>query len=314
MKIKPCSIFVICVLVFLSGCGKKDNSMESREGTYFDTAISIGVYSEDSKKVLDGSFELCEELENTFSRTKKSSELYKVNHRTANQVEISNDLAKVIQEGIRFYKITDGKFDITIEPLLELWDFKNGSKIIPEQEKIDEALLKVDGSSIQLSGNILSFKRADTKIDLGALAKGYAADKLKEYLNTHGVKSAMINLGGNVLAVGAKPDGSPWNVGIQKPFAAQGETADVLQVRDQSVVSSGIYERYFKKDGKIYHHILDSDTGYPADTEDSQVTIVGKSSLLGDALSTVCILMGEERSKEIVSQFPEATLYPIANE
>lgn len=314
MKLKLCNTLALCLLLLLSGCGKKEAQMASRDGTYFDTAISIGVYSKESKKVLDGCFTICEDLEDTFSRTKKDSELYKVNHRQSSQVEISDDLAKVIKEGIRFYEITDGKFDITVEPLLELWDFKSEKKAIPRQDEIDRALREVDGSSIHLSGNTLSFDNKDTKIDLGALAKGYAADRLKEYLNMHDVKNAMINLGGNVLAVGTKPDGSLWNVGIQKPFAPSGEVADILKVKDHSVVSSGIYERYFKKNGKIYHHILDPDTGYPVDTDYSQVTIVSKSSLLGDALSTACMLMGAEKSEELTAQFPEVSLHPIAIE
>lgn len=301
----------LCILLFSAGCTGSKNEMITREGLYFDTAISISVYSKDGEKVLDGCFELCEELENIFSRTKEGSELYEVNHRLTNSVVLSEDLTQVIQEGLTFYKNSGGKFDITVAPLLELWDFKSQDKTVPDDERIQAAAAKVDGSSIHLSGNTLTFDRDDTKIDLGALAKGYAADKLKEYLLKEGVSSAMINLGGNVLAVGEKPDGSPWKVGIQKPFADRGETSQVLEVRDESVVSSGIYERYFEEDGVLYHHILNPDTGYPADTDYSQVTIVSESSLLGDALSTVSLLAGQEGADEMAKAYPDVEFYYV---
>lgn len=311
MKRMGSMICCLCLLLSLAGCTGSKNKLETKEGLFFDTAISISVYSNQSEKVLKGSFDLCEELENTFSRTKEGSELYKVNHRRDSSVTLSDDLAKVVQEGIDFYEISDGDFDITIAPLLELWDFKNIDAVVPDQELIKDAVDKVDGSAIHLSGNVLTFDREDTEIDLGALAKGYAADKLKEYLVEQGVESAMINLGGNVLAVGEKPDGNPWKVGVQKPFAERGETSEVLEVKDRSVVSSGIYERYFEQDGILYHHILNPQTGYPVDTGFSQVTIISESSLLGDALSTVCLLAGPERAEEITGRFPDVELYYV---
>lgn len=314
MKRMGSMICCLCFLLLLAGCTGSKNKLETKEGLFFDTAISISVYSNQSEKVLKGSFDLCEELENTFSRTKEGSELYQINHRRESSVTLSDDLAKVVQEGINFYEISDGDFDITIAPLLELWDFKNKDAVVPDDELIKAAVDKVDGSAIHLSGNVLTFDRDDTKIDLGALAKGYAADKLKEYLVKQGVESAMINLGGNVLAVGEKPDGSPWKVGVQKPFAERGETSEVLEVKDRSVVSSGIYERYFEQDGILYHHILNPDTGYPVDTGFSQVTIISESSLQGDALSTVCLLAGPERAEEITDRFPDVELnYVLAD-
>ncbi len=162
---------------------------------------------------------------------------------------------------------------------------------------------KVDAGSLSLEGNSLHFSREDTQIDLGALAKGFAADKLKEYFLENGVDSALINLGGNVLAVGSRPDGTPWKIGIQDPHKERGEISQVVEVTDRSVVSSGTYERSFEKDGVLYHHLLDSSTGYPKDVEAAQVTIISDSSLLGDALSTSCLLLGEEAGTELASEF-----------
>ena len=170
------------------------------------------------------------------------------------------------------------------------------------------AVEKVDGSSLSLEGNVLHFEREDTQIDLGALAKGYAADKLKEYLVENGVDNALINLGGNVMAVGTRLDGNPWRVGIQDPHQERGVILRTIEVADKSVVSSGTYERNFEQDGILYHHLLDPSTGYPKDVEAAQVTIISDSSLLGDALSTSCLLIGEEAEEELASQFEDVEI------
>ena len=166
----------------------------------------------------------------------------------------------------------------------------------------------MDGSSIRLEGRILYFERQDTILDLGALAKGYISDKLKEYLKAAGVESALINLGGNVMTVGSKPDGSPWTVGIQKPFAPRGTYEKTVSVEDRAVISAGTYERYYEWQGQQYHHILDPDTGYPARTEYAQATIISSSGLLGDALSTSCLLLGREGAEALTGQFPDTEL------
>ena len=137
-------------------------------------------------------------------------------------------------------------------------------------------------------------------IDLGALVKGYAADALAAYLKENGVTSGLVNLGGNVLAIGAKPDGSPWKVGIRKPF--DDGIIDMVEVQDQSVVTSGVYERCFEKDGVLYHHILDPETGYPVMNSLWGVTIISDSSLTGDALSTVCMLIGKEAAADLIER------------
>lgn len=217
---------------------------------------------------------ICSEKELIFSKTLENSELYQINHRATDTLTISEDMARVIETGLEFYEISEGMLDITMAPVSALWDFKSEEPKIPEAESISEALTHVDISSVQLDGNTLSFKRADTQIDLGAFAKGYIADCLKEYLQSQGVVSAQINLGGNVLLVGSKPDGSDWRVGIQEPFEDRGAVDRILEISDQSIVSSGIYEREFEVDGKQYFHILDPTTGYPVDTDLAQATIV----------------------------------------
>jgi thiamine biosynthesis lipoprotein len=305
---------VLCCLVLgasLWGCAGKggQETVLTANGLYFDTSVSLTIETEEEesgRKILDGCLELCEELEKTFSPTDPDSELYQVNHRSGSTVEISEDLAQVIGTGLEFYALTDGKLDMTIRPVLELWDFRSGSGELPDPGKISEALEKVDGSSVHLSGTTLTFDREDTQIDLGALAKGYAADRLKAFLEEQGVRSAQINLGGNVQTIGERPGGGPWRVGIQKPFADRGTVDHVVEVEDKSVVCAGTYERCFEKDGVLYHHILDPSTGWPVQNGLAQVTVVCGESLTADALSTSCLLLGEEGAEELLEAFPEA--------
>ena len=165
---------------------------------------------------------------------------------------------------------------------------------------MQEAVKKVDYNTVSLSGNTVTFSDPDTRIDLGAIAKGYIADRIKDYLLSEGIKSAIINLGGNVLCVGKKPNGEDFNIGLQMPFASMEETIGVVNGSDISVVTSGVYERYIEVDGKEYHHILDPNTGYPYDNKILGVSIVSRYSVDGDALSTSCFALGVDKGTELL--------------
>lgn len=307
---KKISLF-LCAAVFLaalSGCSGSRETTAEGSGFYFDTEISIQVTAEHAEELLEECFALCGQMEKTFSRTREDSELYQVNHRNTDEVLLSEDLAAVVEAGIAFYDLSGGKLDITIGPLCEIWDFSEEKNVPPSAQDIQEALAKVDGTSIWMEDRTLHFERRDTVIDLGALAKGYISDRLKSYLDEAGAKSALINLGGNVMTLGARPDGKPWTVGIQKPFAARGVFEKTVSVEDKSVISSGIYERYFEYEGNLYYHILDPATGYPAEVTANQVTIISDSGLLGDALSTACLMMEQDAAQELAAQFPGTEL------
>ena len=277
---------------------------------YFDTVVSIRFDAgENGDELLSGCRSMCSEFEKTFSRTDEESELYRVNHRKKDRVEVSGELAGLVQTGLDYYDISNGRFDITVAPLSDLWDFKSGEPTVPPEAKIQSALRKVDASRVHVETKedadgktkwFLSFDDPDTMIDLGALVKGYAADRLADYLKENGVESGLINLGGNVLAIGTKEDGSDWKIGIQKPF--ESDIIDTVQVEDRSVVTSGVYERCFEQDGVLYHHILDPETGYPVQNNLWGVSIISESSLTGDALSTVCMLLGLEEATELIRQ------------
>lgn len=288
--------------IVMTGTGAADDPVEWA-GTYFDTAISLMIYGDDAQAWMKSAVSICRRMENTLSAQKETAELYQVNHRHEQTVEVSDDLAACIREGLKYSEMSDGAFDITILPVKELWDFESGDHEgkVPDDEDIREQLKKVDYTQVHLDGNQLSFDSSDTMIDLGGIAKGYISGKLKDYLKKEGCTSALINLGGNISTIGTKPDGSAWNVGIQKPFDSRGEVLTTVRVSDESVISSGIYERYFKSGGKLYHHILDPRTGKPAETDLDQVTVVGEDDAAGDALATIGIVLGKEKTEQFLS-------------
>jgi len=239
------------------------------------------------------------------SRTVKSSDISMVNHANGQPVEVSDTTIELLKKGIKFGELTDGAFDITIAPLSELWDFKNNPGNIPSEADINEALSHVNYKNIVIEGNTVTLTDPEAAIDLGGIAKGYMADQLKKYLLNEGVTSAIINLGGNVLTIGAKPNGTSFNIGIQKPFDEQNETITSVQVKDSSVVTSGSYERYFEVNNTIYHHILNTDTGYPCDNELLSVTILSEESVDGDALSTTCFALGLEKGRKLIESLED---------
>ncbi len=314
---KTCVFLALLALALLclAGCAQKEPLEKyERAGIYFDTVVQISFYAgSEGEAWMDRCMQMCADFEKIFSRTDKESELYAVNHRSSNRVAVSDDLAAVIEAGLSGYALSGGKFDITVAPLSDLWDFKSENASVPAQADLEAALAKVDAAAVHLDGNNLTFDTSETMLDLGALAKGYISDQIKAYLRSEGVKSGLINLGGNVLTIGKKPDGEKWKIGVQKPFADRGQTTSMVEVADQAVISSGIYERYFEQGGKRYHHVLDPDTGYPVETDLEGVTIVCETGLMGDLLSTCCLLLGQDGAEDLIGQMDgvEATFLPM---
>ena len=273
----------------------------TKYGFYFDTEMTITLYGTEDDTYIAGCFDIAEKYEELFSRTIDTSDVSRINSAKGEWVEVSDETIELIELGKYYGGLSEGLFDITIGKLSTLWDIDNNTGIIPDEEDIAAAKDTVDYSQIEIDGNKVRLKNEDAMIDLGGIAKGYLADKMKEYLLGNGVNSALLNLGGNVLAVGSKPDGSDFNIGVQKPFY-DGEVIAAVSVSDKSVVSSGVYERYFEKDGRIYHHILDTDTGYPYDNGLYGVTIISDSSVEGDALSTTVFALGLEKGMEFIEE------------
>ena len=305
MKRKYIEWSMLLLLVSFLFCGCSVERDYSEQGIYFDTLVSINIYGTKDKTVMEDCLILCEEYEKKFSRTIDTSEISKLNKSEGEWVEMSGETVELIEKAIEYSELTEGAFDITIAPLTELWHVKDNDGVLPSEELIEKAKSHIDYKFIEINGNKVRLKDKKTQIDLGGIAKGYIADQLKTLMLERGVESAMINLGGNIVVIGTKKDGSNWNVGIQKPFADRNEVIGSVLVQNKTVVSSGIYERYFEKDSEIYHHILDPNTGYPSVSDLEAVTIIGESSAIADALSTSCVLLGSDKGMELVESIPE---------
>lgn len=266
----------------------------------FSTVASVTLYDTNDEQLLRDCFALLAEKETVFSRTLYGSELYCLNHNKPKESVLSEDLAAVFSYGLSMLAPSERKFDLSVAPLCELWNFSSDNAHRPTDSAIAEALLKTGSSQVSLNKNTLLNPDART-FDVGAIAKGYMADCLSGYLRSKGVSGALINLGGNVLALGEKPDGSPFRIGITMPFSS-GETAGTIEIKDLSVVTSGIYERCFVEDNVLYHHILDAQTGLPVVNDLLSVTVVCENSALADSLSTVLFLLGREKGTALVEE------------
>lgn len=303
--IKKLSAVLTASALLLTGCsGAKSSTQTDQDLTYtdmlFDTVIKIQILDPADESILDGLKKLCEKYDTMFSNTNTDSELYKLNHANGQSFTVSSETANLIQEGIHYSELSGGAFDLTIEPVSALWDFKADKPTVPSSDAIAQAVSHVDYTKVDIQDNTVTLEDPEAGIDLGAIAKGYIADQVKTYLKKQGIKHAIINLGGNVDVIGTKPDGSKYNIGIQKPFDESGEAITSVQLKNQTVVTSGIYERYFKKNGKLYHHILDPRTGYPCENNLYSVSIITDSSTKADALSTTCFLLGYEKGMELI--------------
>lgn len=322
-KITYFSYVILGILILgflLTACQKPAVTLttpESVNGFKLNTFAQIDSYSGIPKKTLNEALNLCDYYENIFSRTKEDSELSRVN---SNQTtDISKELYELISAGLEYAALSNGAFDITIGSVSKLWDFTAESPKVPDSGQIAEALTHVDYTSVSVSdngdGTYSISKPDDVILDLGAVAKGYIADKIKDFLEENGVKHAIINLGGNVLCIGKKTNTDNFGIGVRKPFAANNEVLVALSIDDSSVVSSGNYERYFyADDGTFYHHILNPATGYSYDNDLSDVTILSKDSLTGDCLSTTCFCLGLDDGMKLIESLDGIEAIFVTNE
>lgn len=296
---KKIIILMIIYAFMLGGC---DNSSQPLTDKQFclDTIVQISLYDSYSSDILNHCFDICNEFELIFSSTDENSELYKINHSQykLESQSISDDLYQVISEGLYYSQLSNGQFDITIGAVSSLWDFQSDTPQLPDQQQLWEKLKTVSYKNIELEKNSIRYLNEETMIDLGGIAKGYIADKIKEYLLEQDVGSALINLGGNVLCVGDKND-EDFVIGLTDPTATSNSLLS-LNIADLSVVTSGTYQRYFEIEGKRYHHILDPQTGYSYDNGLAAVTIVSSSSIQGDALSTICFALGKDEGIKLL--------------
>ena len=321
---------LLLLSLLISACQTPPASAPITESSFhFDTLVTVTIYDSKDKSLLTDCMELCDYYENIFSRTLEYAELAQLNEAAKKEenagqaLPLSDDLAALLEKGLEYSRLSEGAFDITLEPVSSLWDFSSGQASVPSGSSIREALPNVGYEKVQTDsrsgissqnsalstspentaagGHTVSFQQAGMGLDLGAVAKGYIADRLRDYLVSRGVKSATINLGGNLICIGNKPDGSPFKIGIQKPFSDRSDTIAYMDITDMSVVTSGIYERCFEADGHFYHHLLNPKTGYPYENRLVSVTIVCEKSVDGDGLSTTCFALGLEEGLALLN-------------
>ncbi|WP_106769068.1 FAD:protein FMN transferase [Paenibacillus faecalis] len=275
----------------------------------FDTIVQVKVYdSRITNRHFDEIDQLLQTIDAEMSRTNESSELHKINDNAGiKPVKVSEQTFYVIQKAYEYSEKTKGRFNLAVGPLVSLWNIGDENAHVPDQSEIDKLIPLSQYDQIELNPDTreVYLKEKGMVLDLGGIAKGYAADVIAKYLTDNGFNSAIIDLGGNVLALGQKPGGHKWTIGIQDPDLSRGNPIGNLKVENQTVVTSGVYERFFEQDGKVYHHILDSDTGYPVDNNLSSVTILTNSSVDADALSTSIFSMGLEKGLEFAEQLDQ---------
>ena len=293
------SVLFAC-MIFSSCSEKKVSSTEFA----LNTVITITAYGDRADEAMEAAFDEIKRIESVFSSHVETSEVSKINKSAFDSpVEVSDEVIFVLQKSLEMSKKTKGSFDISIKPLVDLWNVNSENPEIPSDGALDNAKSLVNYKDIVIDVNKVSFKKEGMKIDLGAAVKGYCADKAVEVLKSYGIKNALLDLGGNIYAIGKNEQGGKWRIGLRDPSSPTGEHFSVEEISNLTAVTSGSYERYFEKDGKIYHHIIDPETGYPADSGFISVTVIGESSFEADMLSTAIFVMGRDEFVKSMNDF-----------
>ncbi len=289
---------LILVLILGNSCSKK--VPEKIDETIFalGTTCTVQLYGRAKRDVMEKVFELVRDVESKMSVRIDGTEAWRINENAGSRtVKVSRETFTVVKRARDYSVFSGGSFDLTIEPLVNLWSIGSEDQRVPSEEEIADALKMVDYRRVRLDEENLTvfLERPGMGIDLGGIAKGYAADISVAFLEEQGISHGIINFGGNVFAFGAKHGRENWKIGIQSPGSGRGEYVGIVEVKNKAVVTSGEYERYFVEDGVRYHHILSTEDGYPVRNELSSVSVVSDRALDADALSTVLYTMGLKR-------------------
>ena len=318
MKLKniKCLLAVcLCASALLVGCGQKtadksetssesaqnqskDIQEASRDVFAMDTYMTVTAYGENAEVAVDAAQAEIERLDALLSTGDADSEIAKLN--ADGSAELSEDAGYLTERALELYQKTDGAFDIAaIYPVMEAWGFPTQNFQVPSQETLDQLLPLTDAGNISYDKETrkISFGVEGMKIDLGGIAKGYTSSRIMDIYKDNGITSGLVNLGGNVQALGTKTDGTKWKIAVQSPDDTE-DYLGILSVQDKAVITSGGYERYFEQDGVKYHHIIDPSTGHPANNGLVSVTIVSADGTLADGLSTSLFIMGKDKAAE----------------
>lgn len=302
---------VFCVPLLFAGCHP---ALEYQETTIYamDTLLQFDILASGDSDIGEQMRAEVERVDRLLSATNLDSELYQLNHREASSSTASEELAGILSDCLAISRQTDGALNIALYPVTQAWGFVSGDYHVPDATVLSDAMEKIHWEDMQVEGTQIQLPEG-MELDLGAVGKGYLTDCCVEILRDNQVESALLDLGGNVYAYGRKEDGTSWRIGIQMPF--QDSLAGSLTVEDEAVVTSGTYQRYFEEDGQRYHHILDSETGYPVENGLESVTIVTENGFLADALSTSFFVMGLEKSTAFwQEQFPDVGVVWITSQ
>jgi len=327
MKIKHFLSFIVIILLFNSCSANYPHNLHTTTRTEYalGTIVTVKVMQADetsANHALDKAFERLSEIERVASAKMPESELFYVNQNAfLSDITVSEELFSLLKSGLFYSELTGGAFDITLGSLIELWNIGNSADIImaipeytrdansiPAADEIAEALENSGFEELVLNeeNRSVRFLKQGLKLDLGAIAKGYAANEMKRVLHENNIKSALLDLGGDIAFFGNSDEnqGNPWVIGLTDPLNPA-EICAKLRVSETSVVTSGDYERYFTYEGKNYHHIFDRNTGYPAGSGIISATVITENSMTADALSTAFFVMGAEKATEIAANIPE---------
>ena len=278
-----------------------------QENFLMGTFVRLSAYGDrHTGQLLHESMAIIGSLDATLSLHQPGSEIARLNaHAGEKPIPVSSETMELLQIAIKWAEESNGAFDPTVAPLVKLWGIGGLQPRVPSKKELIRGVELVNYRDIQISGDTVFLRRVGQGVDLGGIAKGYAADEVASFLRKNNVSSALIDLGGNVVVIGAKKDKKPWNIGIQNPDLPRGNALGFLSVTDRSVVTSGTYERFFELDGRRYHHILSPKTGAPALSGLESVTVVSQYSADGDALSTAFFVMGIQKSTELLKKLSD---------
>lgn len=306
MKPRSITLFALALSAILpfASCKEKE---QTRTEFVFGTVCTVNLYDAGTREIQDEIFSRLRELESILSANRDDTNIAAINREAGiAPVKAAPETLQILKTALLFYDKTDGAFDPTIGPLVKLWNIGTDSAAVPSPEAIKTAVSLVNGKNVKIdeaAGTVFLAEKG-MRLDLGAIAKGYAADEAARIISSHGITRAIIDLGGNIYAMGEKAPKKPWSIGIRDPEETRGQPILSLPVGNMSVVTSGVYERFFEVNGVRYHHILDPKTGYPADTDLVSVTIVTPVSIDADALSTSTFLLGTEKGMQLIAEVP----------
>ena len=292
------------LLIATTGCHKPEQTYSATQ-LLLDTAVQITLQSGGSEAILNECFARCRKYEALFSTTLEGSDIARINAAGGQPVTVDDETAALLRLACEYSAQSNGVFDLTVYPAKRLWDFKAETPHLPDAAALAAAVKNIDYTHISVNGNTVTAS-GGAQVDLGGIAKGYIADRLREYLEEQKVGCAIINLGGNVCCVGEKAEG--FRIGVKRPYTAD-DVLEIIRIDSGAVVTSGCYERYFTLDGKEYHHILDTSTGYPVENDLAGVTILCENAAMADYLSTTVYALGYEQGLAFLKDKPAEAVF-----